>query len=177
MNNNIIEQFKLLVKQIEAEYLNAQVENDVKEMNMHKFRLQQIKRILSTLQRLDFEITDIDDIGEVPGFGKGTIRRIKEILETGKLSEIESKYNKKKQAKINSIQELEKIIGVGPKTAKKFVLEYKIRSVNDLKTAIKNGKIKVGDDILLGLKYYGIVQSGIPRKEVISVKKIGRAHV
>lgn len=178
MNNNIIEQFKLLVKQIEAEYLNAQVENDVKEMNMHKFRLQQIKRILSTLQRLDFEITDIDDIGEVPGFGKGTIRRIKEILETGKLSEIESKYNKKKQAKINSIQELEKIIGVGPKTAKKFVLEYKIRSVNDLKTAIKNGKIKVGDDILLGLKYYGIVQSGIPRKEVISVKKylIKEAH-
>lgn len=43
MNANIIEQFNLLIKQINAEVLNAQVENDNKEMNIHKYRLQTVK--------------------------------------------------------------------------------------------------------------------------------------
>src|SRR5437870_3665726 len=113
MNAKIIEQFNMLVKQIEAEYLNAQVENDVKEMTMHKYRLQQIKRVLATLRKLDFEITNISDIKGIPGIGKGTTRRVEEILDTGRLSELKNKYTKEKQATIDSIQELEKVIGIG----------------------------------------------------------------
>ncbi len=44
MNTLIIDQFSKLIKQIEAEFLNSQVENDVKETKMHKFRLQTIKK-------------------------------------------------------------------------------------------------------------------------------------
>ena len=46
MNAIIIDQFNQLLKQIEAEYLNAQVENNIKEMTMHKYRLQSIKKVL-----------------------------------------------------------------------------------------------------------------------------------
>jgi len=171
MNSAIIEQFNLLVKQIEAETLNAQVENDVKEMNMHKFRLQSVKNALRVIKKLDFEITDASDVKGLPGIGAGTIKRIKEILETGTLSEIKNKYTKSKQAKIDSIQELEKIIGVGSAIAKKLVTKNNIRSVSDLKKAIANNKIIVSEKVLLGLKYYGVVEGNIPRKEISITEK------
>jgi DNA polymerase/3'-5' exonuclease PolX len=178
MNALVIDQFNQLIKQIEAEYLNAQVENDIKEVNMHKFRLQTVKKILGILRKLDFEITDPSDLKGIPGIGEGTIRRIKEILETGRLSEIKNKYSKSKQQKINSIQELEKVIGIGSSIAKKLVTQYNIRSIDELKKAIKNGKIKVNELVLLGLKYYGVVQGNIPRFEVMTIEKflIKEAH-
>jgi len=178
MNALIAEQFNLLVKQIQAEYLNAQMENDVKEITMHKYRLQNIKKILSTIKKLDFEIKNVDDLKGIPGLGAGTVRRVKEILETGQLSELKNKYDKKKQATIDSILELEKVIGIGKETAKKFVIDNGITSINDLKKAIKMKKITVNDKILLGLKYYGIVEGDIPRKETgVTVKYLTKeAH-
>jgi len=171
MNAVIIDQFNKLIKQIEAEYLNAQVENNVKEMNMHKYRLQTVKKILAILKKLDFEITDVSDLEGIAGIGEGTKRRIKEILETGKLSEIQQKYDQDKQKKIDSIQELEQVIGIGSSNAKKLVTEHNIRSIDELKKAIKQGKIKVNKLILLGLKYHGVVQGNIPRKEIAAIEK------
>lgn len=178
MNELIIDQFSKLVKQIEAEYLNSQVENEFKEMKMHKFRLQSVKKILKILKELDFEIIDSYDLEGIPGIGEGTIRRIDEILNTGHLNEIENKYDKKKQVKINSIQELEKVIGIGSSNAKKLVTKYNIRNIDELKKAIKQGVITVNKIIDLGLKYYGIVQGNIPRKEITAVEKflINEAH-
>jgi DNA polymerase/3'-5' exonuclease PolX len=171
MNSQIIDQFSQLVKQIQAEYLISQVENDIKEMERHKYRLQNVKRILSIIKKLDFQITKPSDIKDIPGIGEGTLKRIKEILETGKLSELKKKYPKEKQRKIDSIQELEKVIGIGSSIAKKLVTKHNIRSVNELKKAIKNKKITVPNSILLGLKYYGIVQGEIPRREVSQIEK------
>jgi DNA polymerase beta len=171
LNSNIIEQFNLLVKQIQAEYLNAQVENEVKEMKMHQFRLQQIKKILGFIKKLDFEITAGEDLQGIPGIGEGTIRRVNEILETGTLAELKKKYSAAKQKKIDSIQELTKIIGIGDKFAKKLVTQHKIMSIDELKKAIKKNKIAVSDLILLGLKYYGVVEGNIPRKEITATEK------
>lgn len=178
LNSVIVDQFTLLLKQIEAEYMNAQVENEIKEMKMHEFRLRSIKKILSILKKIDFEITDGNQLKDIPGIGKGTISRIDEILGTGVLSEIKNKYDKGKQDKINSIQELEKIIGVGSSTAKKLVLKNGITSVAELRKAIKEGKIEANDKLLLGLKYYGVVQTKIPRAEITMIEKylVGEAH-
>ena len=171
MNSQIIDQFNQLVKQIQAEYLNSQIENDVKETKMHKFRLQTIKKILGILKKLDFEITDPSDLEGIPGIGKGTIQRVREILENGKLKELTQKYDKKKQAKINSIQELEQVIGIGSSIAKKLVTENKITSIEELKKAVKSGKLKVNELVKLGLKYYGVIQGNIPRNEVEITEK------
>ena len=170
-NSKIIELFSLLVKQIEAEYLNARVENDVREMSLHKHRLQSTKKILSIIKNLDFEIEDPGDVDGIPGIGKGTKSRIAEILETGGLSELKSKYDKAKQSRIDSIQELERVIGIGSAVAKKLITEHNITSINELKKAVKSGKIKVSDQIKLGLKYYGVVEGKIPRSEISSVQK------
>lgn len=171
MNRIIVENLNKLVKQAQAEYLNAQVENNEDEIVHHKHRIQAFKRVLGAVASLDFEITSVEDITGIPGIGPGTIKRVKEILETGTLKELKNKYNKKKQSKIDSIQELEKIIGVGTSSAKRMVLQYGIKSVDDLKKAIKSGKIKVNRPILLGLKYYGVVEGAIPRKEVETIEK------
>lgn len=171
MNLQIIEQFNLLIKQIQAEYLNAQVENEIKDMGMHKFRLQTVKKILGIIRKLDFEIKDPSDLKGIPGIGEGTIRRVKEILDTGTLAELKNKYGKKKQEKIDSIQNLEKVIGIGSSIAKKLVTEYKIKSVDELKKAVKSGKLKVNELVLLGLKYYGVVEGNIPRQEVATIDK------
>lgn len=171
MNSKIIEQFNLLLKQIKAEYLNARVENQPKEMMMHSFRLKSIQKVTGILKKLDFEITDASDLKGIPGIGEGTRRRIQEILDTGTLAEIKNKYDKKKQQKIDAIQELEQVIGIGSAVAKKMVVKENIRSINDLKKAIKTGKLKVPDAIMLGLKYYGIVEGNIPRKEITDTEK------
>lgn len=171
MNSLIIEKFNSLVKQIQAELLNAHVENDVKEMTLHKYRLQAVKNALNSIKKLDFEITDDSDVKGVSGIGERTRQRIKEILTTGNLSELKNKYDKKKQEKIDSIQELEQVIGIGSSTAKKLVTKNDIKSIKELKKAIKDKKITVNNQILLGLKYYGIVQGSIPRSEILDMEK------
>ncbi|QTF49230.1 putative DNA polymerase family X [Acanthamoeba polyphaga mimivirus] len=172
MNSKIIEQFNLLEKQVDAEYLNSKVENDLKEETMNRFRLKSIKKALSILKNLDFEITDANDVKGIPGIGAGTIKRIKEILETGKLHDLKDKFSPEKQKQIEGIQELENVIGIGSSTAKKLISQYGIRSVDDLKKAIDTGKVKVSTSIMLGLKYYGIVQRDIPRKEITAIEKL-----
>jgi DNA polymerase beta len=166
MNKIIIEQLMALLKQTEAEYLNAQMDNNIKEINSHSFRLKSFKKVINIIMKLDFEITTSDDLEGIEGIGAGTKKRIDEILETGTLAEL--KHNTKK---ITGIQELTKVIGIGDKFAKKLVVDYKITSVDALKKAIKKGDIEVNDKIKLGLKYYGVQKGDIPRKEITQIEK------
>lgn len=181
LNQTIIKEFESLVKQIKTDYLNAQMDNNTEEMTMHKYRLQNIKKVLTTLKRIPFEITSIDQVKNIPGFGKGTLRRIAEILETGKLSELNlstlmSDVNPKNQT-IKQIQALTDIIGIGPKLAEKLVIIHKIKSITDLKSAISTGKISVSKDIILGLKYHNVFQRNIPRKEMTLIEKFLKAEI
>ena len=114
MNTLIVDQFNKLIEQIKAEHLRAQLENDIKEMEMHSYRLKQTKRVLNTILSLDFEIKSENDLKGIPGIGKGSLKRIKEILETGSISGLNPKYyNPAMMAKINSIREIIAVIGVG----------------------------------------------------------------
>jgi len=171
LNENIIEQFNLLIRQIQAEYFHAQMLNDLEEAKKHSIRLRQMKNILHIIKSLSFEIKDANQLDSYAGIGKGTKKRITEILETGKLAELENKYDKAKQKNINSIQDLSKIIGIGDKLAQKLILKYHITNVEQLKKAISKGKIQVNDKILLGLKYYGVVKGNIPREEITVIEK------
>lgn len=172
MNNVIIDQFHKLIEQISAEYLHAQLENNVKEAEMHAYRLKHTKRVLNILLSLDFEIKDVNDLNGIPGIGKGTLKRIKEILDTGSIAGLNPKYyNKKTMAKINSIREILSVIGVGDRLARKLVLEEGIRNVNEFKKAVASGKVRVSRQVQLGLKYYDILKRNIPREEMKQIEK------
>lgn len=167
MNNIFIKEFEKLVKQIDAQYLDAIVDDNKTEIIRHKYRLQSIKRVLDILKKLDFQITNVDQLKGIPGISKGSLRRIQEILDTSHLSELTNTSNKN----ILSIQELENVIGIGPAIAKKFITKYHIKSIDQLKKAVEDKKLKVSKIIQLGLKYYGLVQNNIPHDEITSIQK------
>lgn len=170
-NKKIIKVFGELVKQIEAELMNAQMEQNAKDVQSHTYRLRSIKKALSVLKKLDFEITDASELKGMSDIGSGTLARISEILETGTLAELKNKYDDEKQRKIEGIQTLESVIGIGAAMAKKLVTEYGITSVAELKKAVRDDRVKVSNTIKLGLKYYGKVQGAIPRAEIKQIDR------
>ncbi|XWV25451.1 mg586 protein [Tupanvirus deep ocean] len=120
---------------------------------------------------LGFEIKSEADIKGIPGIGKGTLVRIKEILETGKLSELQSFGDNKELSKINNIQELLKVIGVGDRLARKLVIELGVTTVGQLRDVVAKGKVRVSRQVVLGLKYHDILERNIPRKEIQQIEK------
>lgn len=169
MNTLIISEFEKLVSFIGEEIDKTQ---DLKKNTANQFRLRQIKNVLSILKKYPNQITldNYMELKNISGIGKGSINRIKEILENGRLSEI-SNYVDKFKDKRKIIEDLESVVGIGHVNALDF-FNQGIKSVKDLKKKIKKGEIEVNDKIQLGLKYYGKFQGNIPRKEVTKVNKI-----
>lgn len=164
MNEKIIDEFQKLLLYLQ---LLAENEKDSKEKIKFKFRIESIRRGLKVLMKYPKNIESGKELEHLEGIGKGIISRIDEIIQKGKLSEIRS--NKKVMEEIKLLEELTDVIGIGPKIAKKLVNEYKLKSVNDLIERNRKGEIILNDKLLLGLKYYGIYQKNIPRKEVTEI--------
>lgn len=163
-NQSIINEFQKLIKQIEYDMDNAP---NRKESIKHSFRLKQVKNIIKILSNYKKKITSGEQVQDIKGIGKDTVKRINEILKIGKLAEITigeqtDKINKQ-------LDELEQIIGIGRKTAHDLITKYNIKSIKDLKKAHKNGKILLNDNILMGLKYHGVYQQMIPRTEMVKM--------
>ena len=162
MNDRIIKEFERLVKQIKFDI-------DKKRSNKDIFRLRQIQNALNIIKKYDKEITSGDQLQDIKGIGKGTMRRIDEILKNKYLKEIDINTFDKKYLK--HIEELEQIYGIGRKTAQKLIEKYNIKTVKQLKQAFKNKKIDLPDDIILGLKYHNVYKQDIPRNEIDEINK------
>lgn len=166
MNTSIIDEFKKLVNYFKAE---IDIIEDKKKKNAYNFKVKQLSRVVSILKNISYEITlsNFEELIDVPGIGKGSIKRIKELLTDGKLSEL-GDFVDDKLEKTNILNELEEIVGVGRANALEF---YKkgIKSVKMLKEKIQSGEIEVNDKIKLGLKYHNVYKKNIPRKEITNV--------
>jgi DNA polymerase/3'-5' exonuclease PolX len=161
----IISLFDELIKSIEH---NKQYIETSKEIIVENFRIKNLKTAFKILKSFPQKITSSNDLKNIPGIGKGTLMRIDEILETGKLKEISDylKLNKNKKSNQTIIDDLMTVVGIGPKIAMELINDYKIKSVNDLIKKVDEKKIELNDKILLGLKYYGKFEGKIPRKEI-----------
>ncbi len=167
MNSQIIEQFQKLIKQIKFDIDNAPTKEDTIK---HSFRLKQISHALKIIKEYKSPIKKGSDLADIKGIGKGTMSRIDEILKTGKLAEL--KYDNKYEQQQLAIEELQQIFGIGYVTAKDLVLNENITSVKELKTKYEQGKIELPSQIQMGLKYYGVFQEHIPRKETDSINEL-----
>lgn len=168
-NQKIINEFERLLAFIKN---NTDELTDKKEISKNNFRIRQISNVTTLLKKFPKKITlnNLKEVGELRGVGKSSIERIKEILEKGKLSELGSFVDTKK-AKKKSIKELEEIIGVGHAKAKELY-DQGITSIKMLRAKIKKKEIEVNDKVLLGLKYHGVFEENIPRKEIDTVYKL-----
>jgi len=163
MNANIIKQFKLLIKQIRLDVENTHGNESIK----HTFRLESIKKVLRIIEQYKSEITSADELKNIKGIGNGSLKRIEEILKTGKLSEI--KIENFQEDYLDSVHNLSKIFGIGNKKAHELVMKYNIKNINDLKILVKNKKVELPENILKGLKYVDKTKTGIPREEIDNI--------
>lgn len=110
-------------------------------------------------------------MNDIKGVGKGIADRIDEILESGTLTELGIKNEK------NDIMELLKsVTGVGDTRAQKW-FEMGIKSIDELRNAIKDSTIKSTHHIDLGLKYYNDLKERIPRAEMDILKSSVETHI
>lgn len=166
-NSTIITIFEKLIDLIKKA---SKLEIDRKKKIIDNFRIKNLLNAVNVLSGLDYDLT-LDNVNDLklPGIGKGTIARIVEILETDNLEEIDELEKVVKTNKIDIITELNNVVGIGDKRALELIKKYKIKSVDELKKKVMANKIEVNEKIKLGLKYYGLYKTNIPRDEITKI--------
>ena len=163
---NIIDEFKKLQQQIIFDIDNVTGISKLK----NQYRLKSITLSLKILEKYNkntITLDDLKDLIKIKGIGEGIIRRIKEIIETGKLSEV--KITESDKQYLNMITELEDVYGIGRKTAYNLFKEYKIKSINELIDKVTKKEIMVSENIIKGLKYVNNLDTKIPRSEISEI--------
>lgn len=159
-NKKIIKWFSLLLKQLEF-YVDVKTGKD---KLMYSYKVNSIKKALNIIANVEFKIKDGEQLREYKGIGDGTIARINEIIKTGKLSEVNDADISGKH--LEYVEELMKIFGIGRVKAYELYTEHGIKSISDLKNAIKNKKLKLPENITKGIKYVDKIKTKIPREEI-----------
>jgi DNA polymerase beta len=161
--SKILNEFKRLQEQIMFDIDNTSGKTKL----INQYRLKSITTAIKSIEKYNknkFKLSDLNELIKIKGVGEGTIKRIKEIIETGKLKEI--KITKDDKIYLKMIEELEDIYGIGRITAYKLFKEYKIKSIDELIKKVDSGEIKVSDNIKIGLKYVNKLDTKIPRTEI-----------
>jgi DNA polymerase/3'-5' exonuclease PolX len=132
--------------------------------NKEPFKAKAYFNVIKNITALDKPIKEYDDLKGVKGIGEKISNKLKEYFETGKIQAVE---NVGVDSKVNEIQELMKIHGIGPSKAKSLVEEHNILSIQQLSenTHLLNDKQK------MGLKYVADFEERIPRKEMNAHKE------
>lgn len=126
-------------------------------VNKEPFKVRAYATVIKNLKASDKAITSLDDIKDIKGIGAKIHDKIKEILETGELKQLE-----KINAEVKIINELMQVHGIGPSKAKELVETHNIKSLEEL----NNHKNLLNDTQLIGLKYVKDFQERIPRVEM-----------
>jgi len=153
MNKQIIDQLLLLATQF--------------KQDGNTFKASALFKGLSIIKELDYEIENITQIEYLKGIGKGICKRVNEILETGKLSELNNKVDKKK-----IIEELTSVFGIGVKIANKYMNEFNIKNIRELKEAHDKNIIKLTDEMLIGLKYIDDLRRRISYIDIKNIESV-----
>ena len=121
-------------------------------------------RAISNIKSYAKPITDHNQMDEIPFIGDGIKKKVKEFMEQGKMSKLESLQA---DPKVAILGELEKIWGVGPVAAQKLY-QAGIRSVKDL-----DGKQHLLTQFQkIGLKYYEDFNLRMPRAMATEISEI-----
>jgi DNA polymerase/3'-5' exonuclease PolX len=157
MNKLIIDQFTLLIDQIKFDIDYSTGKTQLK----NTYRLYAIQKALKILKNYPDKITSSKQLIGIKNIGEKTLKRIDEILQTKKLSEIKITPTSTKHLQI--ILELENVFGIGRKTAYNLFNKYQIQSVKDLQKKYFENKISLPKNIIKGLEYVDKIKENIPR--------------
>lgn len=114
---------------------------DILEIKGVDFKPQAYRRAAQNIESLSRPIEEVAAEGgleEIPGVGKAIAEKVEEIVDTGKL-EYHQKLKKGLPIKVDELLPIE---GLGPKRIKLFYDKLKIKTLRDLKRAVKHKKIR-----------------------------------
>lgn len=114
------------------------------------------------------DIKSVEEAEQLQGVGPKIVGLIGEYLSTGRIRVAEELANDP-EAKV--IDALTKVHGVGPKTAQQWY-RLGIRSIEDLRGAVKNEDILLHADQAIGMQYYEDFAKPMTRREVEEIFKI-----
>ena len=171
MNKKVISELEKLTLMIKKESDEHRKNKDTKSVTRNNFRLKYLNNVINIVKNIEYKITlkNYMDLKEYDGVGKGSLDRIKKILEDGSLEE--TKDFKTDDKKNKAVEELMEVVGIGRSNAVDLYGKG-ATSIKKLRSLIKKGKIEVNDKIILGLKYHGVFEVDIPRKEIDKVYKM-----
>ena len=152
-------------KEIAQIFTRMGILNEMRGENVFKIRA--YFKAAENIENLAEDIGTLKEenrLSEIPGVGKALREKIIEYCDTGEVSE----YKKLIEEIPESIFEVMEIPSVGPKKAKLFFDQLKIKNVEELRKAAQTGKLlglegikeKTVENILQGIK---IVQAGRER--------------
>lgn len=133
--------------------------------NENPFRIKSYIQVIHSIENFNEPITKKTDLSQIKGIGKGFNEKINTIIATNTLEFYEEI---KKDKDFKNLVELYNLTGVGPKKLEEF-MNKGIKSIKDLKEALKNNSVKVSESTLLHLKYYKDLQKKLTRKEVENI--------
>lgn len=118
------------------------VANMLEMRDENPFRVRAYRNAARTVASLARDVADMvsngEDLTELSGIGKDLARKIKEIVETGSLEQLE---NLEKDLP-KGLQELIRIKGLGPKKVAAIYTELEIETLTQLKKAAQKQKIR-----------------------------------
>lgn len=112
--------------------------------NENVFKIRSYQKAALNIERLTEPLTEIYETGgrealqKIEGIGTGLAEKIEEIIKNGKSSYL----NELKKDIPKGLLEIIKLQGVGPKLAKRFYDELNIKTIDELKKAAIEGKLK-----------------------------------
>jgi DNA polymerase (family 10) len=149
----------------------ANIFNEIAELLEIKgenvFRVRAYRRAAQNIDGLSRDVASLTDeeLAAVPGIGKDLIGKIHEYLEKGLIA----KHEELKKEIPEGVLELLRVPGLGPKKAKQFYEALKIKSIDELESAIRNGRLsglpgiqkKTEENILKGIE---LIKRGSERR-------------
>lgn len=142
-------------------YLNLLLAQKKKEKDT--FRIRAITNAITAIKGITFEITNGNQLKDIPGIGKGIMDRIDEILSTGKLEQLGD------TSEYDTLELFQKIYGVGAVKAQELY-NAGYRTIAELRR--DQSKLNLTNAQKVGLKHYEDINSKIPRAEITKFKKI-----
>jgi len=124
------------------------------------FRARAYQKAQETIMSYPGDILSPEDLKNSPGIGKTIMEKLNEYVETGTLQILE-------REKVNPINILSDVYGIGPKKAKELV-DNGITSIEQLRA----NQDLLNDIQRVGLRYYEDILKRIPRSEIEDYKVI-----
>ncbi len=133
------------------------------------FKVVAYRRAAQNIESLSKPVEEFhkeNKLDEIPGVGAGIAEKIAEFLETGKIKY----YEELKKKMPMDFESLMRIEGMGPKKIKTLYEKLKIKTVKDLETAAKAGKIrklagfgeKTEQNVLRGIEFAKTASQRMP---------------